>query len=251
MTITHLPTAPQPTDSTSEFNTKSFAWVAALDNWTDEVNALGTQVDLDAAAAEAAAAASELSASVAAGAAAALNAQAWVSGASYVSGDVVYSTINFQTYRRKTNGAGTTDPSSDSTNWEVISGNVSKSGYETLANKTLESPQINTPIITAAKEIKVSIAASNIDLALANFFGKTVTGATTFTVSNVPVTGIVASFILNLTNGGSATITWWSGTKWAGGTAPTLTAAGRDVLGFYTDDGGTTWTGLVLGKDHK
>lgn len=39
--------------------------------------------------------------------------------------------------------------------------------------------------------------------------------------------------------------------KWAGGTAPTLTASGRDALGFYTYDGGTTWTGLVLGKDIK
>jgi hypothetical protein len=39
--------------------------------------------------------------------------------------------------------------------------------------------------------------------------------------------------------------------KWAAGTAPTLTASGRDVLGFFTYDGGTTWSGLVLGKDIK
>ena len=70
-------------------------------------------------------------------------------------------------------------------------------------------------------------------------------------MSNVPSSGTGVSFILDLTNGGSSAITWWSGVKWAGGTAPTLTASGRDVLGFFTHDGGTTWTGLVLGKDVK
>jgi hypothetical protein len=71
------------------------------------------------------------------------------------------------------------------------------------------------------------------------------------TVSNVPASGTAISFILDLTNGGSATITWWTGVKWASGTAPTLTSAGRDLLGFFTHDGGTTWNGLVLAKDVK
>lgn len=101
------------------------------------------------------------------------------------------------------------------------------------------------------KEAKTSIAASDIDLTLGNYFTKTISTTTTFTVSNVPSTGTAASFILDLTNGGAGTITWWSGTKWAGGTAPTLTSSGRDVLGFFTHDGGTTWTGLLLGKDVK
>lgn len=108
-----------------------------------------------------------------------------------------------------------------------------------------------TPTITGLREVRVAMAANDIDLATGNLFTKTISGATTLTVSNIPASGTLASFILDLTNGGSATITWWSGVKWAGGTAPTLTAAGRDVLGFYTHDGGTTWTGLLLGKDVK
>lgn len=100
-------------------------------------------------------------------------------------------------------------------------------------------------------EKHVAVAAAAIDLALASWFSKTISGATTFTLSNVPASGSVASFVLELTNGGSAAVTWWAGVKWAGGTAPTLTAAGRDVLGFFTRDGGTTWTGLVLGTDVK
>jgi hypothetical protein len=105
-----------------------------------------------------------------------------------------------------------------------------------------------TPTWTGIKETSVAIAASNIDLTLGNYFTKTISGTTTFTVSNVASSGLVNSFILQLTNGGSATVTYFSGVDWAGGTAPTLTASGVDVLGFYTIDGGTTWYAFVLGK---
>jgi hypothetical protein len=100
----------------------------------------------------------------------------------------------------------------------------------------------------AIREKSVAVAASNIDLALGGIYTRTISVATTLTLSNVPATGIVPSFVLMLTNGGAATVTWWAGIKWAGGTPPTLTAAGLDALGFYTTDGGTTWIGLVLGK---
>ena len=103
----------------------------------------------------------------------------------------------------------------------------------------------------AIQEHQTSVTASNIDLVTGNCFTKTISGATTFTVSNVPPSGTVASFILDITNGGSATVNWWSGVKWPYGTAPSLTVSGRDSLGFYTYDGGTTWTGLLLGKDIK
>ena len=101
------------------------------------------------------------------------------------------------------------------------------------------------------KEAKVAMAANDINLNSGNCFTKTITAITTLTVSNVPTTGTLATFILDLTNGGAFTITWWANVKWAGGTVPTLTASGRDVLGFFTHDGGTTWTGLLLGKDVK
>lgn len=114
---------------------------------------------------------------------------------------------------------------------------------------TTDTQTLSGKTITATKETKTAIAASDIDLSAGNFFSKTISGTTTFTVSNVPSTGTAISFILDLTNGGSAAITWWSGVKWAIGVAPVLTASGRDVLGFFTHDGGTIWSGLVLGKD--
>ncbi len=109
----------------------------------------------------------------------------------------------------------------------------------------------NTPTLIGTRETKVAMPANDINLSNGNLFTKTISGATTMTVSNVPSTGTTISFILDLTNGGSSAITWFSGVKWAGGTAPTLTASGRDVIGFFTHDAGTTWTGLLLGKDVK
>ena len=110
------------------------------------------------------------------------------------------------------------------------------------------SATLTTPTGTGIKETQVAISASNIDLSAGNYFTKTISGTTTLTVSNVASSGTVNSFILQLTNGGSATVNWFSGVKWAGGTAPTLTSSGVDVLGFYTIDGGTTWEGFTLGK---
>lgn len=105
--------------------------------------------------------------------------------------------------------------------------------------------------ITAIRETQIAMGANDIDLAAGNLFTKTISAATTFTVSNVLGSGNANSFILELTNGGSQTITWFSGVKWAGGTAPVLTAAGVDILGFYSHDGGTTWRGMVMAKDSK
>jgi hypothetical protein len=124
---------------------------------------------------------------------------------------------------------------------DITTGDVTLTGTQTLTNKT----------ITGFKETSTASSSNNFNLANANYFTHTLSGATTFTVSNTASSGSVSTLILNLTNGGSAAITWWSGMKWAAGTAPTLTASGRDVLGFFTYDGGTTWSGLVLGKDIK
>jgi hypothetical protein len=108
---------------------------------------------------------------------------------------------------------------------------------------------VTYPSAAGILETKSTIAASNLDLSTGNYFSKTISATTTFTVSNVPASGTAFSLILDLTNGGGYPITWWSGVVWAGGSAPVLTNVGRDTLGFFTYDGGSTWTGLVLGKN--
>ena len=53
--------------------------------------------------------------------------------------------------------------------------------------------------------------------------------------------------IRDSTNGGSQTVNWPASVDWAGGSAPTLTAAGVDVLAFTTVDEGTTRYGFPAG----
>ena len=122
--------------------------------------------------------------------------------------------------------------------------------YSTTGSGTVVA-LATTPTFIGTRETRVTMGASDLNLASGNYFTRTISGDTTLTVSNVPSSGTAVSAILDLTNGGSATITWWSGVKWASGSAPILTTSGRDVLGFFTHDGGTTWTGLLLGKDVK
>ena len=83
------------------------------------------------------------------------------------------------------------------------------------------------------------------------FTATAATGATTWAFANPATTGKVSDFTLELTNGGSQTQTWPASVDWDGGTAPTLTAAGLDVLAFYTKNGGTTWFGFLAAKDIK
>jgi hypothetical protein len=123
MPMTALPTPPSRSDP-ANFAARADAFLGALPTFQVEANALEVAVDADAVAAAASAStasAAALSASASAmAAAAASNAVAWVSGTTYSAGSVVYSLMNFLSYRRKTAGAGTTDPSLDATNWASL-----------------------------------------------------------------------------------------------------------------------------------
>ena len=75
------------------------------------------------------------------------------------------------------------------------------------------------------------------------------TGTQTFTFTNPPADTIAGSFTLFLTNGGSQTVNWPGAVDWAGGSAPSLTSSGVDVLTFTTLDAGTIWYGFAAGLD--
>ncbi len=90
----------------------------------------------------------------------------------------------------------------------------------------------------------------DIDITLGNVVSATVdTSTNTFTFSNPSITGKSCSFTLYLTNGGSQTVNWPATVDWSGGTAPTLTASGLDVIAFTTLDAGGTWYGFAAGLD--
>jgi hypothetical protein len=107
---------------------------------------------------------------------------------------------------------------------------------------------IANPVFSAGLfENKVAMTSGAINLLSGSVFTLTISGATTLSVSNVPAAGIVASFVLELTNA-STNVTWFSNIRWPLGAAPTLSTTGTDILGFYTTDGGSNWRGMLIGK---
>ena len=144
MTITALPTPPSRNDPTN-FSARGDAFLGALPDFATQANAQADTVNTQAALATASAA---VAGAAAAAAGSAVAASKWVSGTTYAEGAVVWSPITYLSYRRKSAGAGTTDPSADTTNWaqSTGTGDVTLIGTQTLTNKTLTSPVITENI---------------------------------------------------------------------------------------------------------
>ncbi len=125
-------------------------------------------------------------------------------------------------------------------------------GTQSLADNIVDQPKLQDYSETVNAIGSTGGGTQDIDLELGNVITATVdTSANTFTFSNPPASGSAGSFTLILTNGGSQTVNWPASVDWAGGTSPTLTAAGVDVLTFVTTDGGTTYYGFLAGADMK
>jgi hypothetical protein len=124
------------------------------------------------------------------------------------------------------------------------------STYQTTAGMSTYAP-LASPTFTGQPYVNGSyrgnitaVTALDIDCSLGNLFTKTINGASTFTVSNVPASRSY-TFTLELTHT-SGTITWFSGVIWPGGTAPTLTTGKVHLFMFQTDNDGTTWRASSL-----
>lgn len=137
-------------------------------------------------------------------------------------------------------------------------GNVlTSNGTSWVSQSPAVSNTINAPNFTgnidANGSIRYALTAltgNTVNCAEGNFFTRTASGAASWFINNVP-SGRAYTVILELTNGGTGTQTWFANTRWAGGTAPTLTASGVDVLAFITDDAGANWRGVALMTDSK
>ena len=121
------------------------------------------------------------------------------------------------------------------------------SGALQMADQLVQRPEFKDYAETSSAEGNVT-GTVNIDMVYGNVVTATiVTGATTLNFINPPASGKAGTITLLLTNGGSQTVTWDPQIDWAGGTAPTLTSAGIDVLTFITVDEGATWYGFAAG----
>ena len=126
----------------------------------------------------------------------------------------------------------------------VAAGNVN------LADGILSRPKILDYAMTH-NALGTVEASATINLELGNYVSATNGGGVTWTFSNPPASPNATGFVLELTNGGNSAMTWPGTVDWPGGTAPTLTSSGVDVLVFITDDGGTNWRGMVSMLDSK
>ena len=160
-----------------------------------------------------AAALSASSAEAAAEAAAfAASAPEWVSGANYAKGFTVWSNETFQSYRRRVAGAGVLDPSSDPVNWAGIN--------------------------RQSRFAEVPLTALDIKLSDGDYFTKTISTNSTFTLSAVPPGG--SSFTLELRHDGGS-VAFPASVTPANGAMPTLTVGKTHLFMFSTKDGGTRW----------
>jgi len=100
--------------------------------------------------------------------------------------------------------------------------------------------------ITGSQTSNISAMGANaVDCSAGNYFTKTITGATTFTFTNVP-TGVAYTFTMEVTLNGSNAITWPGTVKWPADTPPTITDGKTQLFVFLTDDGGTRWRGSSI-----
>jgi len=163
------------------------------------------------------------------------------------------------------NGIATTaDSSSDlniqaggTTFVEIASGGLNLKTAGTNALQVDTSQQVTLPkrLTLPAQKVKVNqlgsiSGAQAIDLSTHTIYTATITAATTFSFTNAPSSGESQVVYLRLTNAGTG-ITWPANTKYAGGTPPTLTVSGIDVLGVMYDLITTTYMVFVIGLDVK
>ena len=175
--------------------------------------------------------ASATSATAAAGSATAAqnfsNAIEWVSGTTYAFGFVVWSPITYLPYRRIIAGAGTTDPSSDTTNWfrlsaQVTIGTLTKTFSAGEASTINISESVLAPVVSVTKEVPQTGATNNNwdaaagsytleDSAYATTLTPSSTGDGTFTLGSGAFTASDVGKTIQ-GNGGVAVLTATSGT---------------------------------------
>jgi FtsP/CotA-like multicopper oxidase with cupredoxin domain len=113
------------------------------------------------------------------------------------------------------------------------------------------TPSLTNPTVTNYTETPFSANSSTaITLALTNGTVQiiTLTGNATITMPTA-VSGKSFIMLLRQDATGSRTVTW-STVKWAGGTAPTITATAskQDIYSFFSD--GTNWYGVTVAQNY-
>lgn len=216
MTISSPPTHPARGQAEDTFDTNAQAWMEWLeDDFVPEANALASALNV--------------------------GVTKWVSGTTYNEGVLVWSPADFQNYRRKSTGAGTTDPSADSTNWALAW------GARTTVARGLEN--VGLAVTMAANAVTIALkGADGNDPAAGNPVGIDFRSATLTNgqASRVSVTGALSTVISSGSTGGSVSgeaSRVWIGALLTGGASElcwSIRRSGQNVLPI--DEGGVIST---------
>jgi molybdopterin-binding protein len=104
--------------------------------------------------------------------------------------------------------------------------------------------QKHSEIVNALGTVSTSTA---IDFNSGNVVTATIASGASFSLTNPPTNGIAGSLLLILINAGTATSLFPSGVKWAGGSTPTLSTSGTDLIKLVTTDNGSNWYATLDG----
>lgn len=118
---------------------------------------------------------------------------------------------------------------------------------------------VSTDIVRAKNFIDATVAnaattgAVTLDLATADVFSLSLTGATTLALSNAPtLANETFAIVVRINQGATAyALTWWDGITWLtpNGTAPAAPAASKTIEYVFTTMNGTNWLGRKGGAN--
>jgi hypothetical protein len=187
-----------------------------------------------------------LAESAAAAASASANASIWVSGQTYEIGVVRFSPINFLSYRRKTAGAGTTDPSLDATNWAQVAGTGDVLGPSSATNNNLAAfDGISGKLIKQAATVSIAQGGTGATTAET---ARTAVGAGDVTLTGTQtLTNKTIAFGSNTLSGVQASLVSGTNIKTVNGNS--LLGSGNLALGDVTLAGTQTLTNKTIAFD--
>tara|TARA_R110000803_G_scaffold56920_4_gene114515 strand:+ start:2966 stop:3511 length:546 start_codon:yes stop_codon:yes gene_type:complete len=127
---------------------------------------------------------------------------------------------------------------------DINSGTVDAAPVGASTPSTGSFTDTNAKRLTGNIQALGSISGANaIDVSAGDTVTATITGATSFTVSNL-VSGKSNTITMHLTNPGAGAITWPSGTVFNLTGSPTLPASGTTVIILETYNDGTSYAGI-------
>ena len=125
----------------------------------------------------------------------------WVTGTTYNAGKVVWSPTDYQYYMRKTTGAGATDPTSDTTNWQPT------------GDRAIKSIQRGTISLSGVSSATATISSVVVAKSQLNFLGCSTAQLTNDYLAHIVLTNTTTITATRNNNGASNTTVSWELTE--------------------------------------